>query len=94
METYLFSTVNWENLENAWRARVELKQQAYRKSAARYGQLLAVSDGITPDPKVVTEARDEAAKALKDFVRALKMFTALIVSGKAPDEWFACEAST
>lgn len=92
METDLLSTVNWENFESAWRARVELKEETYRKSVARYGELLAVSDGTTPDPKVVTEARDEAEKALKDFLRALTMFTALTVNGKVPAEWFAGEA--
>lgn len=96
METKVLSPANCQDLEDSWRLRVELKHHAYRMAVAHYGRLITeLSEVHSPDHpgSAVEAARDATAQALREYVRVLRIFTALTIDKKLPEETIAREAA-
>jgi hypothetical protein len=82
------SAVTRQELEHAWRSRVEETQNGYREATERYRKLLqARPDGQTSAPNGdLALARKAESRALVEYSRALQIYTDLIVNGKMPEE--------
>lgn len=90
------SRPNRADLEDAWRARVEDRRAAYESSAAHYRQMLnATPEAHSPETSgsAVAEAQAATAQAREEYRRVLRIFTALMLHGRVPDESVMGEAS-
>lgn len=88
-----------EQIETAWRIRLETAGEAYRRAHRECGTLESLHKG-TPEPgmasnrlpdvdSALAEARRREQLARDEYLRILKVFIDLVVHRKLPDE--ACE---
>jgi hypothetical protein len=77
-------------IEDLWRDRVKMARCKYEDSVVEFTKILAeqkhwplpAPDGST----AVRNARIQESAALNDYMRTLKIYTDLVVSGKIPEE--------
>ena len=76
-----------DELEDAWRKRVEEALHKYRQATQRYSKLLANQpDGVAPEPgSPLAQARCAQSEALQEYTRLLRIFSDLVLLGKPPD---------
>jgi CheY-like chemotaxis protein len=82
-----------QELEDAWRARLEDSRRQCKDASNRYRTLLAEErDGRAPRPdSTLARARQAQSEALMEYARVLRLFTDLVVLGKMPEETLHCE---
>ena len=76
-------------LERVWQTRVNAAWQIYDESTREFNRLLAQSNGATKfscDSEVMRQARRRESLALKEYMRALRIYTDLVIYGSVPEE--------
>ena len=84
-------TLNWavrEELEAAWRGRLEEAQERYQAATRRYRKSVAESNGLEPAAaeRARQLARREQVEAMLEFRRILGIFAELTVHGRINEE--------
>jgi hypothetical protein len=77
-------------LERVWQTRVNAAWQVYDESTREFSRLLAQSTGdsikFSCDSEVIRQARRRESLALKEYMRALRIYTDLVIYGSVPEE--------
>ena len=79
-----------QELERVWQTRVNAAWQVYYESAREFNRLVSQVNGdvieFSCDSEVIHQARRRQSLALKEYMRALRIYTDLIIYGTAPEE--------
>lgn len=77
-------------LERVWQTRVNAAWQLYDESTREFNRLVAQSNGdsicFSCDREEIRQARLRESVALKEYMRALRTYTDLIIYGAVPEE--------
>jgi hypothetical protein len=68
-------------LERVWQTRVSAAWQVYEQSTREFNGLVASCDS-----EVMRQARRRESLALKEYMRALRIYTDLVIYGSVPEE--------
>jgi hypothetical protein len=81
---------NRAQLEEIWGARLKQSRTAYQFATAQFAKALSEQNQrLTPAPDgvlAVRQARLQETTARNEYMRVLRIFTELVVSGKPPTE--------
>jgi CheY-like chemotaxis protein len=77
-----------QELEAAWRAKLEEARRRYDAATGEYRTLLSATPGTPPsDPDCeLSRARKAESEALAEYSRVLKVFSRLAIDGKLPED--------
>jgi hypothetical protein len=77
-------------LERVWQTRVNAAGQVYDETAREFNRLVTQVNGdfveFSSHSEVIRQARRRQSLALKEYMRALRIYTDLIIYGTVPEE--------
>ena len=74
-------------LQDTWRAKLAAAENAYHDAAGRVQVLLQEHTSLAATPDLIPglrQAREQKAAARAEYLRILRIFTDLVLRGKAP----------